>query len=253
MASTLERAYPGGANALNFLRLVLASMVIFGHAAVLSGVALPSSLALLLSEVPVDGFFAISGFLIARSWHRNPQARGYLMNRVLRIGPAFVVCLVVTAVLIAPLATATSGRSMQGYWTAPDGPVPYVWKNITLWMGQYQISGGPTGIPYPLTWDGSLWTLGWEFLCYLGLACAGALGILSVRPALLPWLFVGVWIVSLFGVYAHASGRFASITRHIEPIDRFALMFIAGTMLFAFAERCCRCIPLWRLSAASSC
>ena len=129
---------------------------------------------------------------------------------------------------------------MQGYWTAADGPVFYLLRNITLWVGQYQISGGPTGVPEPLNWDGSLWTLGWEFLCYLGLGFIGALGVLSTRRSLLPWLFAGVWAINLFGTWADAVGRYAELTGRIEPMDRFALMFVAGTLLFAFEER----IPL---------
>ena len=237
MAQTLERSYESGANALNLVRLVLASMVIFGHAADLAGVQLPTALALMLSEVPVDGFFAISGYLIARSWQRNPQWRGFLTNRLLRIGPGYLICLLVTAAVIAPVATATSQRSLKGYWIAPDGPLSYLLRNSTLWVGQFQISGGPTGVPVPLNWDGSLWTLGWEFLCYLGLGVIGALGVLSSKRSLLPWIFAGVWIINLWGAFANASGTLTSLTARIEPMDRFALMFIAGTLLCAFDER----------------
>ena len=237
MASTLERTLDSRSNALNFVRLVLASLVIFGHAADLSGVELPTPLALMLSEVPVDGFFAISGYLIARSWQRNPQWRAFLQHRILRIGPGYLVCLLVTGIVIAPVATLLAGRSLDGYWSASDGPLAYFLRNITLWIGQFQISGGPTGVPVPLNWDASLWTLGWEFLCYLGLGFIGALGVLTVRRAALPWLFAAIWFINLFGSYADVTGRFTAITAKIEPMDRFALMFVAGTLLFAFQDR----------------
>jgi peptidoglycan/LPS O-acetylase OafA/YrhL len=245
---TLERTFDSGANALNLVRFVLASMVILGHAADLSGVQLGEPLALLLSEVPVDGFFAVSGFLIARSWHRSPVWRDFLQHRLLRIAPAYLVCLLVTGLAIAPLATVVSGRSLEGYWSASDGPLSYFLRNVTLWVGQYQISGGPTRIPVPLNWDGSLWTLGWEFLCYLGLGLIGALGLLSMRRHFMPWMFAGIWLVNAFGAYADARGLFPTVTGRIEPADRFALMFTAGTLLYTYQER----VPMCRSLALAS-
>ena len=242
MTSVLANALDPRSNALNFLRLVLASMVIFGHAAVLSGVALPGPLAVALSELPVDGFFAISGYLIARSWDRNPEWRTFLWHRGLRILPAFWVCLALTAVVIAPIATTLSGQSVDGYWTASDGPGAYVVRNAALWMGQYQISGGPNGIPVTDTWDGSLWTLGWEFLCYLGIAVIGCLGIISARRTFLPWILLLVWLVNVAGAICAATGKFAGLAEHVKPMDRFALMFIAGAVLYAYQDR----IPMRR-------
>ena len=245
MTTTLADALDPRSNALNFLRLVLASMVIFGHAAVLSGVALPGPLAIALSELPVDGFFAISGYLIARSWDRNPEWRTFLWHRGLRIFPAFWACLLLTALVIAPIATTLSGRSMDDYWTASDGPASYVFRNAALWMAQYQISGGPSAIPVPDTWDGSLWTLGWEFLCYLGIAVIGCLGIISTRRKFLPWMLLLVWLINVFGAISTATGKFAGITEHAKPMDRFALMFIAGAVLYAYQDR----IPMRRDAA----
>ena len=40
----------------------------------------------------VDGFFAISGFLIAASWLRDPKLRDFLTARALRILPGLYVC-----------------------------------------------------------------------------------------------------------------------------------------------------------------
>ena len=65
----------------------------------------------LLRDVWVDGFFAISGFLITWSWFRHPRLRDYFVARGLRILPGLWVCLIVIAFVIAPLGMAIQGGS----------------------------------------------------------------------------------------------------------------------------------------------
>jgi peptidoglycan/LPS O-acetylase OafA/YrhL len=57
----------------------------------------------------------------------------------------------------------------------------YLLRNCTLVMNMWDVSGTPAHNPVPAKWDGSLWTLDWEFACYLTVALLGALGLL-VRP-----------------------------------------------------------------------
>src|SRR5271156_6089014 len=72
-------------NALNALRLALAVSVILWHSYPLTGHVIPwAALRQLLGHVGVDGFFAISGFLITSSWLRDPRARDYFVARGLR-------------------------------------------------------------------------------------------------------------------------------------------------------------------------
>lgn len=95
---------------------------------------------------------------------RTPDWRRYLRARVLRIMPAFWVCLAVTALVIAPLTTGAFGQDNLGY----------IAKNAALWVFQYDIAGTPAGVPYDAVWNGSLWTLAWEFSCYLGVMLLGS-------------------------------------------------------------------------------
>ena len=96
---TLEQSFDWRSNSLNFLRLVLATLVIFTHASQLS---LPGSENLwglgkaAIGTVAVYCFFGISGFLIARSAVQN-GALEYFWKRFLRIFPAFWVCLLAIA------------------------------------------------------------------------------------------------------------------------------------------------------------
>src|SRR5688572_10135071 len=99
-------------NALNALRLALAASVILWHSFPLTGRGVSSvAIRQLLSSVGVDGFFAISGFLITASWLSHPHVRDYVVARALRILPGLYVCLVVTAFVIAPIGVAIQGGS----------------------------------------------------------------------------------------------------------------------------------------------
>src|SRR5450631_493848 len=91
-------------NSLNFLRMILALMVVVSHVG-LGGFRDPFLLNhTTIGIVAVYGFFGISGFLIAGSASRNGVGR-YLWQRCLRILPGFWVCLAVTAFGFGILAT----------------------------------------------------------------------------------------------------------------------------------------------------
>lgn len=102
------------ANGLNLLRLLLAASVIFWHTYAVQGVDFGDSpWRQLVGSVGVDGFFAVSGFLILMSYHRDPEPRRYLAARCLRILPAFYVVLVVTVLIFAPVG-GRAGRQRVG-------------------------------------------------------------------------------------------------------------------------------------------
>lgn len=216
-------------NSLNAVRLIMAIGVIFWHSYPLTGRDVDfAPLRQLLSEIWVDGFFAISGFLITGAWLSRPQVRHYVVNRALRILPAFYVCLIVTAVLVAPLGVFLQGGNWRGL-VASSAPLQYVVANLGVWMFQFDINGTPQGIPYPGTWNGSLWTLGWEVLCYMGILTLGALGLLK-RAFTVPVLFV----VALLGLVVSSLVEVPFI---MEAGSRFAVMFLAGAMILQFQHR----------------
>ncbi|WP_431277444.1 acyltransferase family protein [Leifsonia poae] len=170
---TLENAFNPKLNALNAVRLLLAVSVIVWHSLPLTGTPHPApAITQLLGEGGVDGFFAISGFLIVSSWMRRPRWWPYLQARFLRILPAFWVCLIVTAVVIAPIGILLSRQAFPH--TYVTDAATYVVKNAGLRITEFGIAGTPTNVPYPGVWNGSLWTLWWEFLCYLAVLAHSA-------------------------------------------------------------------------------
>lgn len=222
-------------NALNLIRLLLATGVIVWHSVSLGGSSFTFwPLQQFMADFSVDGFFAISGFLIVLSWTRDPRWMRYLVARVLRIMPAFWVCLIVTAFVIAPLA--------QGVWGAEN--LTYVLKNAALVMFQYDIAGTPLGVPFQGLWDGSLWTLAWEFFCYLGVLALGVCGLLK-RPWVIPSLFA----LATLGAIANALGFLGGVLGgNVPAMSRFGLMFLAGAMIYQFRDRI-PVSPLWVIVA----
>jgi len=77
----LVDAFDSRANALNAIRLGLAVGVIGYHSFPLTGTPVTFEPAhQLLGSVPVDAFFAISGYLILASWIRHLDGRRSLVR-----------------------------------------------------------------------------------------------------------------------------------------------------------------------------
>jgi peptidoglycan/LPS O-acetylase OafA/YrhL len=77
-------------NNCNLVRLIFAGLVVVSHSPVLAdGNDLREPLLRLFGrmsfgDVSVDGFFLVSGYLITKSFARQPGVFGYLMKRVAR-------------------------------------------------------------------------------------------------------------------------------------------------------------------------
>lgn len=182
-------------NGLNLVRLVLAYAVLVAHGWVLSGRGEgPQLNGQTMGGWSVFAFFAISGYLITGSRLTKPLG-AYLVLRVARIFPAFIVCLLVTALVFAPVAYYTAHGSIEGFLTTATTPFNYIFTNSGLRINAYDVAGTPSGVPYPAVWSGSLWTLYWEFYCYLIIAALLA----SVWVRRRPWVVLVAMVLSIVG------------------------------------------------------
>ena len=158
----------GTTNSLNLIRLVLAAAVLVAHSYPLTGrlEEAPPMAGQGLGGWAVAGFFAVSGYLITASRQRTPFG-SFLLLRIGRIYPAFLAVLLATAVLFAPIAHLLNHGTLAGYLTTAPSPFSYVYANLFLRIDTYAIGDTLSAVPYPDAWNGSLWTLYYEFLCYL--------------------------------------------------------------------------------------
>jgi peptidoglycan/LPS O-acetylase OafA/YrhL len=214
-------------NALNFVRLILAASVIFWHTYPLTGTQ-PSWPADSVGAWAVNGFFAISGYLISGSRMRL-DFWPYMWRRAMRIFPAFWVVLVVTAFIFAPVSTLVSGRPYN-----PLDGVNYVIQNMALWLGELGVGASLSGVPHPDSWNGSLWTLFFEFGAYI--AAGLLLGLAFVRKNMAAVLAPLLIILSV--AVAVGFGRdFPGILGLAVPAARLWSFFVAGMLVYTFRDR----------------
>jgi peptidoglycan/LPS O-acetylase OafA/YrhL len=233
-ARTLAAVFDPHRNSLAVLRLGLAALVAVAHALSVGFGYQPHIGRTALSDLAVDGFFVISGFLVAGSWSRLRSLPRFAWHRFLRIMPGFWVCLLVTATVVAPLAAVLSGQGpLMVFSSAQDPAWRYLAVNAALPMLQYEIAGisTPAG---ETVFDGSLWTLQYEAFCYGVLGALGALSILRRRWVVIAalataWLFV---LLDSGGLLPIDVPVFTN-----QELSRFLLVFLLGAAGHVLADR----------------
>ena len=176
----LGEALAGHRNALGLVRLVLAIAVIFDHAFPLGGYGADPVHALTngqatIGSLAVDGFFGISGYLIAKSGASSDVIQ-FLWRRFLRIFPAYWTVLLLSAAVIGPIFWVLANNPFIKYFNRSDGgPIAYLMNNWTLRVGQYGIHDIFISTPWgqqtgSSVFNGSIWTLEYEWFAYMIIA-----------------------------------------------------------------------------------
>ncbi|HVU32356.1 MAG TPA: acyltransferase [Opitutaceae bacterium] len=232
-------------NALNFLRLVFAAVVVFSHTWAFGGMGSDPAASIFsvyggTAGIAVNGFFLISGFLIVGSWESRRSAEKYVQARVMRIWPAFAVAFVISALLTA----ASAGRDSWAYLRS----IP-----LQSWcVGIFTLDPLPLNRalafshnPYPHTVNGPMWTIHIEFCCYLAVALAGSLGLFRRRTLIL--LFSA--LVTAFAVREQAVIPDLAWMRWA----RFASFFSAGAVFYLYRDTIIRSKWIALLAVALLC
>ncbi|QHC60053.1 acyltransferase [Rathayibacter sp. VKM Ac-2760] len=234
--ATIGSAFDPRSNSVNALRLGLAVAVIVSHSFPLGGYGEdPGFGGSDLGDWAVGGFFVTSGYLITASRLRSHSLRDYLWRRFLRIYPAFLVSLLVVGFVIAPLASLLLGA---GPWTAAGG-ARFVLGNLALYIREFGIDGMLGTVPYLGAWNGSLWTLFYEFVSYLVI---GVLISVVPRRRVAPLVVVGFAGLTLVaGVLATDRVPFPAALNQTVTLVAF---FLAGAIVHLFRDRIPLTLPL---------
>lgn len=191
--TSLKESFDPRSNSIGFLRWLMAFMVIFSHAGPLAGFYGGHDLGTQFSDeqslggVAVAGFFFLSGFLITKSKMGRASTGRYFWRRIMRIFPGWFLVLIITAYVLAPIAYLRENGSWDGFWDATtDSPFTYFSNNMWLPLEQHNIAGMGTSLPFyqihgGFEWNGSAWTLAFEFSAYILVAVLGVAGALANR------------------------------------------------------------------------
>ncbi|MGY1832655.1 acyltransferase family protein [Geodermatophilus sp. SYSU D01180] len=221
-------------NSLNLIRLALAGTVLFSHAFPLSGRPEPSWAGAHLGTWAVVGFFVLSGYLVTGSRMRSDGAR-FLASRLARIFPGYLVSLVVVAFLFAPVAYLVENRSLEGFLTTANTPLNFLLGNAFLRVQDYSVAGTLATAPAPYSWNGSLWSLYFEFLCYVVIGVAALCPVVRRRrwPVALMFVVSVVVHVQAATVSSYLSGNW-EIAKLLELLP----YFLGGALVFVCRESC---------------
>jgi len=183
----------GRDNHFNLLRIIAAYAVMVSHAfAITTGREALEPLRIAtghsLGEYAVAVFFGISGLLIARSFDRRASFAHFLTARILRLFPALLVVLALSAFVLGPVVSAFDARS---YFLA-SGTWSYVPRNLFLVFRIDTLPGVFVDNPRPLLVNSPLWSLFYEVFCYGMVVLVGYCGLLRYKPAFALFLLLAV-------------------------------------------------------------
>jgi peptidoglycan/LPS O-acetylase OafA/YrhL len=149
-------------NGFDLLRLLLALIVCVAHIAQLSAVAALAWIPSVQSSlIAVESFFVISGFLIVMSYERSRSLRSYAMKRVRRLYPAYVVVIMLCALLLVFVSELPPHAYFSHAWLA------YVGLNLSfLNFLHADLPGVFVGQNLNAV-NGALWTIKIEVMFYI--------------------------------------------------------------------------------------
>jgi peptidoglycan/LPS O-acetylase OafA/YrhL len=239
---SMREALNGHHNSLGIIRLVLATAVIFDHAFPLGGWGTAPFMAMTrdqqsLGGLAVLGFFAVSGYLVTKSGLSNDGMQ-FIWRRFLRIFPGVWAVLLFGALVVGPSVYLIEGRSLGDYFSlAPGGPITYFTANATLQIGQYGINDVFAGNPFGGPINGSIWTLAYEWMCYLIIMGLIFFGVLAKAKTLVPIMTGFLAAFQLMNIVM--PGALADMIPLLSDPFRvnFAFIFFIGACIALYADR----------------
>jgi len=232
----------GHANNFDFLRFVLATLVVASHCYSLTSrnrtefshrepLLIATRGQMTGGDLAVNGFFIVSGFLITASRQNSRRAIDFLRKRVLRIYPGFLTAVLFGLLIVAPLGAPDLHAYLHNQSVLRDllymaQLFPPQTDNVfSNWSSHDQVNG-------------SLWTIRYEFWCYLLIMGLGMVQLIQRRALMLALTTVvyGIYVYQLTFHLALLHGR------SIEPFGipnfypRFLTYFFVGMVFFIYRD-----------------
>lgn len=222
------------ANNFDFIRIAAALCVIIGHS---SDVLLNHSLRFdpakwltgySMQSLGVIIFFIISGFLITACFEHKKSWIQFIAGRILRIFPALIVVVLLSVFVLGALLTIIP---IKEYLSSPV--TGRYLQDITLYRMYYYLPGVFENNPLAGSVNASLWSLPYEFTCYIYIALTGMSAVVRNK-----WISLLLFII-YFVSYIFYETEINKIVIPIIGIDFKTffipfLYFLAGSLFFKF-------------------
>ena len=219
----------------NYLRIVLATLVLTWHSVDVTGdramrMAMREPLLGAIGFMILPMFFALGGFLVTGSLVRERTISGFITLRALRLFPALIVEVILSALILGPVLTTLpleSYFSSRQFWAYFLNIIGYV---------RFHLPGVFVGNPDTVV-NMSLWTMPYEIGVYAGLAALPVLGLVRRR-----WLLVALSAVFLIAGWAWqlAASHGAGYDYWRSPGWLLVAAYLVGVIFFLFRERLTR-------------
>lgn len=220
-------------NNFNFLRLLFSSLVLLSHSTEL--IDGDTSREILMQffgsttfgQLAVDGFFLLSGYLIVKSWKTTPSAKTFLWKRIVRIYPGFIAASLISGIIVGPLGSIPKTYFSQFWITGFAKGLVLLQSPITpqVFVGQ----------PHAVV-NGSMWTISYEFICYLFVFAIGVSGGLKTKWIwlLLTYCLLQILFLDRAGYYSAEAFCDSNVLKNLLRLSPF---FLVGGCFYLFKEK----------------
>ncbi len=175
------------------------------------------------ANILVPMFFALSGFLVTGSAFRTRTLRTFLVFRCLRIAPALMTEVCLSALILGPLLTI---YPLYRYFSDPEF---FAYFGNIIGRVRYELPGLFLSNPWPAVVNGNLWTLPAEFYCYLIIAGAIISGLLFNR------LVYSVFFVVITGLVV-VGNLFFGFQEGLRSVPIIVYYFFCGVFTYHWRE-----------------
>ena len=218
----------GFTSGFHLMRLVLAVLVIVVHSV---DISYGSSVGALMWGHKLAGymliilpmFFAMSGYLVAGSFARMKSLSAFFALRAIRIFPALIVVVFLTALVLGPLLTTLSLADYFSGWL-----VFHYFGNI-LGLSAFTLPGVFHDMPVKYHVNASLWTIQYDFICYVLFGFVVIFGLWRRKTLILTLVVTGCMIAPFLVPYI--------FPKAIAFYNLQIVCFFFGVLMFLFKEK----------------